>query len=83
MLFMLLTILPYFLLQIFFPCFPPLKARCVLWSEKYGSYFLEAQHMKEMEISNKNLLKTCFVSRIPTWCFTFMSRLIFIATCVG
>lgn len=47
------------------------------------SYCPEAQHMKEMEISNKDLLKTCFVSGGPTWCFTFMSRLIFIATCVG
>ena len=37
MLFMLLNILPHFLLQNFFPCFPSLKPRCVLWSKKYGN----------------------------------------------
>ncbi|CAI9573553.1 unnamed protein product [Staurois parvus] len=24
--------------EYFFPCFPPLKPRCVLWSEKYGRF---------------------------------------------
>ena len=38
MLLMLLNILPHFLLQNFFPYYSPLKPRCVLWSEKYGSY---------------------------------------------
>ena len=37
MLFMLLNILPHFLLQNLFSYFPPLKPRCVLWSEKYGN----------------------------------------------
>ena len=37
MLFMLLNILPHFLLQNFFSYFPPLKPRYVLWSEKYGN----------------------------------------------
>ena len=32
MLFMLLNILPHFLVQNFVPYFPPLKPRCVLWS---------------------------------------------------
>ena len=36
MLFMLLSILPHFLLQKFFSYFPPLKPRCVFWSEKYS-----------------------------------------------
>ena len=40
LLFMLLNILPHFLLQIFFSYFPPLKLRFILWSEKYGSSFL-------------------------------------------
>ena len=39
MLFMLLNILPHFLLQNCFSYFPPLKPRCVLWSEKYGNSF--------------------------------------------
>ena len=38
-LFMLLNILPHFLLQILFSYFPPLKPRCVLWYEKYGMHF--------------------------------------------
>ena len=33
-LFMLLSILPHFLFQFFFSYFPPLKCRCILWSEK-------------------------------------------------
>ena len=37
MLFMLLNILPHFLLQKFFSYFP-LKPRCILWSEKYGKH---------------------------------------------
>ena len=37
-LFMLLNILPHFLLQNFFSCFRPLKPTCVLWSEKYGTW---------------------------------------------
>ena len=35
-LFMLLDILPHFLLQNFFRYFPPPKRRCILWSKKYG-----------------------------------------------
>ena len=35
--YLLLNTLPYFLLQNFFSYFPPLKPRCILWSEKYGS----------------------------------------------
>ena len=34
--YLLLNILLHFLLQNFFSYFPPLKPRCVLWSEKYG-----------------------------------------------
>ena len=40
MIFMLLNILPHFLLQKCFSYFPPLKPRCILWSEIYGTYFL-------------------------------------------
>ena len=39
MLFMLLNILPYFLLQKFFSYFP-LKPRCVIGSEKYSTLLL-------------------------------------------
>ena len=39
MLFMLLNILPHFLLRNIFPYFPPLKPRCVLGSKKYGNTF--------------------------------------------
>ena len=37
LLFMLLNILPHFLLQIFFSYFPPLKPWCILWTEKQGT----------------------------------------------
>lgn len=43
------------------------------------SCLLEAHDMREVEISNKHLLKT--YSGTPTWCFTFISHLIFIAIC--
>ena len=39
MLFVLLNILPHFLLQVFFSYFP-LNSRCILWSEKYGALCL-------------------------------------------
>ena len=28
----------FFASNFFSPYFPPLKSRCILWSEKYGSY---------------------------------------------
>ena len=47
MLFMLLNILPHVLPQIFFPHFPALKPRCVLWSEKYGAHMFVVMPAKQ------------------------------------
>ena len=60
MLFMLLNILHHFLLQHFFPYFPPLKPRCVLWSKKYGNSFLCGPHLK-VEFSDQEQ-ETCSIA---------------------
>ena len=78
---MLLNILPHFLLQNFFSYFPPLKPRCILWSEKYSNHcsfscgsklalqvkFENKQDMKELW-KYVNDVKNSGLGWKPGWC---------------
>ena len=54
---------PHFLLQIFFPCFPPLKPRCVLWSG--ASYSLKNMVGFENDLDHPGWCGS--VDWVPAW----------------
>ena len=57
MLFMLLNILPHFLLQFFFSYFPPLKPRCILWSKKYSNIIILTLQKWTLKIRNVRFIQ--------------------------
>ena len=82
MFFMLLNILPHFLLPNFFSYFPPLKPRCVLWSEKYGKSFFKSSKKLGFGVSYSWIVGVCFYKFHVKVLWYVLWRFFFSVTCL-